>query len=208
MQCWNRLLRQVLGSPSLTDFKAWLKKATIKLTKHQWQSCFKQAAGLGEMKRSLQTGISVEGWKCLRKILHLRVLCVLPSFLSFFCAPHTSSSSSQRSYRKDYFLGMPSSSSCSFFWPQQSCTHLPTERMRPFDNRVIQQFVVVWSYFPQFPLGFSLSLFATNRKICYAWNAKFWLPLTAQFNNMYQKPGLSQELFSSTELPKHFFEGF
>lgn len=79
MQCWNGLLRQVLGSASRTDFKAWLKKATTKLTKHQWQSCFRQAAGLDEMKRSHPTGISVGGWKCLRKIRHMRVLCMLPS---------------------------------------------------------------------------------------------------------------------------------
>lgn len=135
--------------------------------------------------------------------------CSLP-VLSFFCAPHTSSSSSQRSYRKDYFLSMPSSSSYYFFWPQQNSTHLPTERMWPFDNRVIQQFVLLWSCFPPLPLGFFLSLFATNGKICYAWNAKFWLPHTAlscpvkqQVPETLFQPGAF--LFKGTS--QTFFEG-
>lgn len=81
---------------------------------------------------------------------------------------------------------------------------------------VIQQLVLVWSYFPLFPLGFFLSLFPTNGKVRYAWNAKFWSPLTViQFPvqqntpETWFQPGAA--LFSyatgcaSTYLPKQVF---
>lgn len=92
-------------------------------------------------------------WECC--------VCSLP--VLSFCAPHTSSSSSQRSYRKDYFLGMPSSSSYSFFQPQQSCTHLPTESMWPFDNRVTRQFLLVWSYSP------TITSWVLTQPLCHQW---------------------------------------
>lgn len=71
---WDKFWDLRLGQTSRLD---WRKPT--KLTKHQQQSCSKEAAGLDEMKRFLPTSISVGGWKCLRNILHLRVLCVLPS---------------------------------------------------------------------------------------------------------------------------------
>lgn len=157
------------------------------------------------------------GWKCLRKFPTCKCrVCSLP-ILIFFCDPLRSGSSSQRSYRKDYFLGMPSSSSYSFFWPQQSCAGLPKERMWPSDNRVIQQFVLVWSYFPWFPLGFSsaslppMGRFAMPGMWSFGHHSLWY---NSQFNNTHQKHGFSQELcFSLVQwavlwqnFPNMFFE--
>ena len=161
----------------------------------------------------------MRGWKCLGKFFSWECCVCSLLVLPFFCAPLRSSSSTQRSYRKDYFLGMLSSSSYSFTGPRPRCAGLPKERMWPFDNRIIQQFVLVWSYFPWFPVVFFLSLFVTNGKVCYARNAKFWSPLTAiQFPvqqhtpETWFQPGAVLFVYAigcaSTELPKHVFWGF
>lgn len=173
---------------------------------------------MDELERSFPINISISRWKFLRRFT-IWECCVrsLPVLL-FICAALRSSSSTQRSYRKDYFLGMLSSSSYSFFWPQQSCAGLPKERMRPLDSRVIQQFVLVWSYFPWFPLVFFLASLPQTGRFAMSGMWSFGhhsLGYNSQFNKMHQKLFFQTGavLFpyamdcASTEFPKYVFEG-